>query len=230
MLIICTGCGIALEPHSILYHLRNLHNLKKPKLLQSHLDDLCNQYRIPAKFLPIQGPIPQIQGLTLYRNGVQCEHCGFMSGQRNIVTTHHQKMHVKDGLNAQIKEIALQRLSSLPDSKKYFSVLLADAPSGLNVEVQDLRHRCDAAYVSFAPSDNENRTVSPWLLTTRWHEHVAKYDSQKLRQLVEFPNQNEAGLARLEKGVLAVMKGGMNLIVKTPVLVLQKLNSPDPAK
>jgi hypothetical protein len=143
-------------------------------------------------------------------------------------------MHNKDGLNVQTREIALQRLSSLPDSKKYFSVLLAQAqaqvPAGLNVEVQDLRHKCDAAYTSFGPSDNENRTVSPWLLTTRWHEHVAKYDSQKLRQLVEFPNQNEAGLARLEKGVFAVMTRGMNLIVKTPVLVLQELNSPDPVK
>lgn len=219
-----------MEPHSILYHLRNLHNVKKPKLLQSHLDDLCNEYCIPAKFLPIQGPIPQIQGLALYRNGLQCEHCGFLSAQRDVITKHHHKMHVKEGPKAQAKEIALQRLSSLPDSKRYFTVLLAQAPAGLNVEVQNLRHKCDAAYTSFGPSNNEDRTVSPWLLTTRWHEHVAKYDSQKLRQLVEFPNQNEASLARLEKGVLAVMMGGMNLIVKTPVLVLQELNSPDPVK
>jgi len=229
-LIICASCEIALEVHAIFYHLRNIHKIKTTKLHQSDLDVICDQYNIPATFIPIQGPVPQIQGLTLIRNGHQCLHCGLMSTQRSIIEKHHRRMHVKDGLETHIKELALQRLSSLCNSRKYFSVQLAEDPAGSSVEVHDLRQKCDAAYASFKPSHNDDRIVSPWLLTTRWPEHFATYDLSKLRKLVEFPSRNEDSLVRLEKGVLAVMQGGLGFIVKTPVLVLQELNSPDPVK
>jgi len=229
-LIICTSCETALEPPAVFYHLRNIHKIKKTNLSQTLLDNLCSQHSISITFPVIQGPISQIHGLALYQDYFQCKYCELISKQKAIIERHHQSIHAKEGLNFDVEKVAAQRLSSLPQSKKYFAVIMTNGPVNSNIRVEDLRHKCDAAYASFKPSQCDDRTVSPWLLTTRWPEHFATYDLSKLRKLVEFPSRNEDFLARLEKGVLAVMQGGLGYIVKTPVLVLQELNSPDPVK
>ncbi|EPQ50228.1 hypothetical protein GLOTRDRAFT_134134 [Gloeophyllum trabeum ATCC 11539] len=72
------------------------------------------------------------------------------------------------------------------------------------------------------------RLVSPWLITTKWHEHVAGYHIGTLIQLVATPKKDE--FPGLKKLVFNYMSSATGSIKSTAELVLQTLNTPDPAK
>lgn len=76
----------------------------------------------------------------------------------------------------------------------------------------------------------EKRMVSPWLLTTKWHEHVAGHDVATLRKLVEFPKVDDPIMPKIAHGVETYFDGALRLLEVTDELILQRLNSPDPLK
>jgi hypothetical protein len=76
--------------------------------------------------------------------------------------------------------------------------------------------------------DMNSRQISPWLLTTRWHKHIAGYDPRELRQLVANPKRNE--FPGLHNAIDHLFKVGLTTMDSCPELVLQRLNTPDPAK
>ncbi|KAI6009128.1 hypothetical protein EDC04DRAFT_2964128 [Pisolithus marmoratus] len=76
----------------------------------------------------------------------------------------------------------------------------------------------------------DGRMVSPWLLTTRWHEHMAGKDIKKLCSLVALPKNNDGDIPGLRDAVEAYYEKALSLLDKTGELVLQRLNSPDPMK
>ncbi|KAG2088572.1 uncharacterized protein F5147DRAFT_525879, partial [Suillus discolor] len=76
----------------------------------------------------------------------------------------------------------------------------------------------------------EKRMVSPWLLTTKWHEHVAGHDVATLRKLVEFPKVDDPIMPKIAHVVEAYFDGALRLLEVTDELILQRLNSPDPLK
>jgi hypothetical protein len=76
----------------------------------------------------------------------------------------------------------------------------------------------------------DGRMVSPWLLTTRWHEHMAGKDIQQLCSLVALPKNEDAFIPGLRDAVEAYYEEAITLLDKTGELVLQRLNSPDPTK
>ncbi|KAH7918103.1 hypothetical protein BV22DRAFT_985743, partial [Leucogyrophana mollusca] len=79
-----------------------------------------------------------------------------------------------------------------------------------------------------APQDS--RMVSPWLLTTKWHKHTEGHDVDGLRKLVAFPKGEEPATRGLTKAVESYYQAATGLLEHTDELVLQRLNSPDPAK
>ncbi|KAI6041173.1 hypothetical protein EDC04DRAFT_2893388 [Pisolithus marmoratus] len=70
--------------------------------------------------------------------------------------------------------------------------------------------------------------VSPWLLTTQWHEHMAGKDIKQLCSLVALPKNNDGDIPGLRDAVEAYYEEALSLLDKTGELVLQRLNSPDP--
>ncbi|KAI5980650.1 hypothetical protein EDC04DRAFT_2522496, partial [Pisolithus marmoratus] len=76
----------------------------------------------------------------------------------------------------------------------------------------------------------DGRMVSPWLLTTRWHEHMAGKDIKKLCSLVALPKNNDGDIPGLRDAVEAYYEEALSLLDRTGELVLQRLNSPDPMK
>ncbi|KAI6158487.1 hypothetical protein EDD17DRAFT_1488651 [Pisolithus thermaeus] len=76
----------------------------------------------------------------------------------------------------------------------------------------------------------DGRMVSPWLLTTRWHEHMAGKDIKQLCSLVALPKNNDADIPGLRDAVEAYYEEALSLLDRTGELVLQRLNSPDPTK
>jgi hypothetical protein len=76
----------------------------------------------------------------------------------------------------------------------------------------------------------DNREISPWLLTTRWHEHIAGLESSHLCKLVCLPKDNEADMPKLKENVKAYFEEALELLPTTDELILKRLNSPDPVK
>ncbi|KAI5982120.1 hypothetical protein EDC04DRAFT_2616906 [Pisolithus marmoratus] len=76
----------------------------------------------------------------------------------------------------------------------------------------------------------DGRMVSPWLLTTQWHEQVAGKDIKQLCSLVALPKNDGGDIPGLKDVVEAYYEEAIPLLDRTGELVLQRLNSPDPPK
>ena len=72
------------------------------------------------------------------------------------------------------------------------------------------------------------RNITPWLRITKWHEMIEGHDVSLLRSLVSYPTEDEFPI--LQKAVLSMLMDASDLIEETTTLILQLLNSPDPAK
>ena len=74
----------------------------------------------------------------------------------------------------------------------------------------------------------DHRSISPWLLTTRWHEHIEGYQVNELINLIAFPKENE--FPGLKTVVIQYFQEATNLLPSLSELTLQILNSADPVK
>ena len=74
--------------------------------------------------------------------------------------------------------------------------------------------------------------VSPWLLTTGWHVYMESMNlpMDVLRQMVSLPHSHELQHQTLLTAIELYFQEGVALINSTDERVLQRLNSPDPAK
>lgn len=75
----------------------------------------------------------------------------------------------------------------------------------------------------------DERMISPWLLTTRWHEGIGAHPTETLRKMVAMP-QDWEGLQKLKHSVEAYFDHALGLLHLTDELTLQRLNSPDPVQ
>ncbi|KAG1723163.1 hypothetical protein EDD22DRAFT_790177, partial [Suillus occidentalis] len=83
--------------------------------------------------------------------------------------------------------------------------------------------------VPTAPQDD--RMVSPWLLTTRWHEHTFGHVTERLRGMVTIPkDDDDEDLLKLKEAVGVYFQYALDLLPTTDEITLQRLNSPDPKK
>ncbi|KAG2134990.1 hypothetical protein BD769DRAFT_1352930 [Suillus cothurnatus] len=85
----------------------------------------------------------------------------------------------------------------------------------------------DELVVPQIPQDD--RMISPWLRTTRWHENIGSHPTEALRRMVAMPEDGE-GLEKLKRSVEVYFEKALALIATADELTLQRLNSPDPVK
>jgi hypothetical protein len=78
----------------------------------------------------------------------------------------------------------------------------------------------------------DERLVTPWLMTTRWHKYVSSsfWDVESLRRMVAIPKDNDDLIPGLRSAVNRYFQETLDLLESTDELVLQRLNSPDPIK
>jgi hypothetical protein len=74
----------------------------------------------------------------------------------------------------------------------------------------------------------DNCQISPWLLTTQWHEHIAGLEPSHLCKLVCLPKDNEADMPKLRENIKAYFEEALELLPTIDELILKRLNSPDP--
>jgi len=77
-------------------------------------------------------------------------------------------------------------------------------------------------------NQTDQRCISPWLLTTKWREHVKGHDVKELCNLVAFPTKTEyPGLSAAVQQYFAEATEEMDSLQE---LTLQNLNTADPIK
>lgn len=174
-------------------------------------------------------PVSPFDGLRVFK-AVHCLHCPKILPKASSMAKHHQ-MHHKDRLEP--KNWPECDAQSLPEKtgldSGFFQVILPNKVNNSTIAemVAKLQGEMSGLLQVNVTAQNA-RNISPWLLTTRWHEHVEGQDRTELLQLVAIPKEDEfPGLKDL---VLQYMKQATDLIGFTGELALQRLNTPDPAK
>jgi hypothetical protein len=103
-----------------------------------------------------------------------------------------------------------------------------DVTTSLDSIIMDVLNKIsEELIVPQIPQDD--RMISPWLLTTRWHEHIGSHPIEALRQMVALPHDKE-DLHKLKTSVEVYFAKALALIPTADELTLQRLNSPDHVK
>jgi hypothetical protein len=93
--------------------------------------------------------------------------------------------------------------------------------------IAKLEAETDSLVEGEASSPN-SRMISPWMLTTRWHEHIQGFEVAELKSLIALPK--EPALQGLHALMRRYMEKATDLLQSTSELALQRLNTADPAK
>ncbi|KAG2037030.1 hypothetical protein BDR03DRAFT_1011159 [Suillus americanus] len=73
--------------------------------------------------------------------------------------------------------------------------------------------------------------VSPWLPTTRWHEHTCGHLTGHFHDMVVIPkDDDDEDLLKLKDAVKVYFQDALDLLPTTDEITLQRLNSSDPIK
>jgi Protein of unknown function (DUF3505). len=210
--------------------MKNTHKEARMRVDKSELADACKRLNVALTLPKMQtGQILQeIQGLEVF-DGLACTMCAYVCRSMSVMNKHHSQCHPEE-VNLQVwKSVKVQQLNR-SNKKAFFQILPSDAvePTEDDVEIERVWKAIRDADKKGGESALNARQVTPWLLTTRWHEHVAGYETGELKALVAHPKRTE--FPRLLEAIKHLFEGAICLIDETPELVLQRLNTPDPDK
>ena len=225
----CLICQVALPPDHISGHIEYAHpglQLDGDKYSKAILD-----MKIPMT-LPtsiIGGKHKQAyKGLKVY-DGLACENCPFVCGSMEWMQKHCQKEHPFIISSTKWSICKMQQLNK-GLNRQFWQVADDEEPLCDNQEVINRLRKEMAKVTRVEQVPQESRMVSPWLMTTKWHEHVAGHDISMLRKLVEIPKADDPDMPHLQEAVEEYFRHAQTLLEVTDELILQRLNSPDPIK
>ncbi|KAI6035743.1 hypothetical protein EDC04DRAFT_2604933 [Pisolithus marmoratus] len=228
----CQICQAALAPGEVKHHLTKMHGTQSR--YNNHQFKLAITALRVATELPshITGPRPMVHGLKL-QDGQACSQCLFISRSGEWLQQHHSKHHPTMPKPSSWRPCKVQQLrKGAGDTQALWEVEIAqdEGRPTLHQSLVDslLKELEPTLQVVQTPLDG--RMVSPWLLTTQWHEHMAGKDIKQLCSLVALPKNNDGDIPGLRDAVEAYYEEALSLLDKTGELVLQRLNSPDPMK
>lgn len=232
--LICEPCKIALLPNEAQGHLDCQHGKSQlvidPTLFNKALEimGVVDEFPEPG----FGGPTcPAFGGLELYK-GHRCEECGKALSTKNHCAKHYSEAHPGIKKPKTLPSIHYQHLNKgKGPPRTLFEVLPFDAPDVNSDEmlVMTLRAETDKNFQKrMDPSTLNARGISPWLLSTKWHLHVAGYDPKELMALVTPLHKKD--MPRLVSLVHLYYSQATALIDETDELTLQYLNSSDPGK
>jgi hypothetical protein len=225
----CLICQVAFPPDHVSSHIDSAH----PGL---QVDE--NQYSQAISEMEIAMILPNgiiggrsnkaYRGLKVY-DGIACDACTFVCGSKDWMRKHHQTEHSSLILPKQWSSCKMQQLNK-GGNKRFWQVANDKEPLHDYQEVIERLRREMKEVTRVEQIPQEKRMVSPWLMTTKWHEHVAGHDISMLRKLVEIPKADDATMPHLQQAVEAYFRHAQTLLEVTDELILQRLNSPDPVK
>lgn len=227
-ILCCVQCQVAVQPSLVLRHIRDFHQDTKIRIDSDALEEACDVLQVSAVFPQLgRGPMDEVQGLTVL-HGVRCKICGHLSTVQRTLEKHITKQHLNACSDQEIELVSLQRLQkNYGELFQIFSSTDMD-PSPDDHIITHIRSSADEMLEEAQVDDINDRAVSPWLLTTKWHILFKEYNPEELCQLVLMPEEDE--FPGLHDAVSKVAKVATSIIPNASELVLQKLNTPYEAK
>jgi len=231
-LFLCASCSVALTLSSIHNHISSHHKNLIQNIDDTKLSKLAQEFGILPELPMISGPIMEVYGLPLFSNCTKCPQCGKIYGKDSLYM-HYARSHPNIPIPNphSLATCSAQQLDR-GAHKSLFCVNVVPkqvATTPFMTIVEDLRNERDTIIQKYIPNNVDARAVSPWLLSTGWHAHVARYEMDELIHLVKVP-KNENHLDKLPKAILILLEKGHGYLGQTSEIILQKLNSADPAK
>jgi hypothetical protein len=220
-------------------HLRSAIHKKTNLQVQQHkLDEALADMEVnkdlpspPCTTLDVQAPRPY-QGLKVLE-GFACTLCTQLALSESYLKDHYTREHSNHPHPSQLTQCSMQRFSLMHTGplRKLFRVqseALIQIQPAMSVVAVAQQLMAKALQVPRKRGNVDKRSVSPWLLTTKWHEHVHGYDVKELYDLVAFPSKTEfPGLVSTVQEYFSDATEEMQTLQE---LTLQMLNTADPAK
>ncbi|KAI5981269.1 hypothetical protein EDC04DRAFT_2617498 [Pisolithus marmoratus] len=227
----CQQCQVALIPREALAHMHGQH--KGLHVNREHFLQVLGQLEIHEDLPePYFGcVIPPFKGLKVL-DGQACGLYSFVTSSLKYMQTHHREDHRDTAMPRTWAACKMQQFNRSGRGHVLFQVEDTASANTSEPNAQPivlLRQEIAQASTHVLPQDEW--VISPWLRTTRWHEHIAGYDVGMLLGLVEIPKHDKDELLPGLKSALArYFEEALALLPITDELVLQRLNSPDPQK
>ncbi|KIN98245.1 hypothetical protein M404DRAFT_31433 [Pisolithus tinctorius Marx 270] len=181
----------------------------------------------------ITGPRTIVHGLKVFE-AMACSHCNFLSRSTERLRKHHSKDHPMEPRPKHWRACKVQHLKESSGDLQTFWEVKDDEerqsqPTARQALVDSLLKELEPT-LEVVQTPLDGRMVSPWLLTTQWHEQVAGKNVKLLRSWVALPKDNDGDIPGLKLAVQAYYRKALSLLDHTHELVLKRLNSPDPTK
>lgn len=234
--MLCEWCQSLVLPDQVQSHLKNSnHKQSRFKVDKAHLEAALAEMEIepelplPPCTYPGQEAPPPFRGLAVLK-GFECPNCPQLSISEKYLQRHHVKKHPDHSQPSHFSECFMQRFN-LSSNRDLFKVEPHPSVQLKGIAAIIASAREEMAKVLDAPrvrKEVDPRAVSPWLLTTKWHEHVRGFEVQELCNLIAFPRKTE--FPGLQKAVEDYFLEATNEIPSLQELTLQILNTDDPVK
>ena len=225
----CLICQVALPPDHVSSHIQHKH--PAIKLDSTQYCQAVADIKVPVA-LPTAiaggGSHRPYKGL-LIQDGIACHLCSYACRSKPHMGDHHRAQHPSIPTPKIWTSCKVQQLDR-GAHKTFWRVADTKETSCDYQEVIDRMRQEMAEVIRVEQVPQDKRMVSPWLLTTKWHEHVASHDVMTLRRLVGIPKADDPTLANLADAVDQYFESALVLLDTTDELILQRLNSPDPSK
>lgn len=229
-LFICLACQTAHHAGNICEHMKRNHSespwsIHKAGLLKiAEAADISTSYPLIKKS---RQPYHVYSGIQVLQSS-GCPHC-YYAACRKVVLQHMKQVHPNEG-GIPEHDILTQVIAQGIAGDRYIRVKHRTPPipsSVVNPMLNDFQKFDWKAFTDDDDSVNA-RMVSPWLMRTGWHKHILGKNVKSLCQRVSYPKEDT--LSSLHEAVAMYFNKATALIDVTDTLVLQILNSPDPAK
>ncbi|KAI6025416.1 hypothetical protein EDC04DRAFT_2606298 [Pisolithus marmoratus] len=234
----CQLCKEGVAPTAGRAHLVNKHAELLPTFNQERFDSILAQLHVAASLPNLAGPRSIVHGLMVF-DAIACKFCTFVYTKQKNMREHHMKKHPDMPIPQHWRSCKAQRIK--PEGAgtvRQLWEVTTQARAG-----EDSRERALAdkllgeleEQLKTVRVPKDDRLVSPWLLTTCWHEWARwlRKPTEELRAMVALPRPSlpeEEHYKTLVETIELYFEEAVTMIDSTDELVLQRLNSPDPVK
>jgi len=229
-LLICTPCKFAILPANVFSHIKARHpDFKIEPNVKRDISRDLPLFDLPDNFPDIPtATVAYIQGLQVL-DAIYCDQCLVTKQHVDNIVRHYRLNHPGERKPTVWPEGPAQRFTNgVGIHQQIFRVSTAEAVADPGTfDISQIFSRIEETEKALTP-DLDVRNVTPWLRITKWHQMVEGHGVADLRSLVSFPTVQEFPV--LQEVVLSMLVGASDLIEHTTSLVLQILNSSDPAK
>ena len=230
--IVCRECLQGILPTKVKHHFKDAHKEDKINVNMDRINQIANMSNIPKSYPQpwIEGPYPEVAGLAIV-TGFKCPHCFRVSTSTEKLRKMYSIDHPnntgpvpKSWTSCHIKQIHPGAAKSL----WWAQPANAPVPSSTEQTLATLQSTVDE-WLKIEPVTRDARVISPWLLANKWHLYIGALDKPTLAHLVTLPGHQDT-LYHLSHNIKEYFAQCESFLSNTDVLVLQHLNSPNPAE